>query len=525
MEELKSRITKITDKISEISKTPFDTFDYPHQIKLFDAIIQKQLWCLRTLLFYQLLINATEMMNNEELFNQVYQGSEIKRSFRKDIVANLKNYKLGIFGSITPASDIDIGIQYSGFNDLVGLAYVVSIFEDSFLIFTGKKSLMFDIETYGDLVTFPDVRDKPLAESVGGPECVNVRDAFPFDISAFNYDNFISVLPFVFACILRNYVIAKTTTLNVDAVANIPELVNQFDIADFLKVTADKTGINMFDFLKKGVPSDDQDKMQEKLMNVLAQAKTITIKYMSSSYADSREEYYKLVQTAEDSLLNAKKTYFETKEVNMPNDELVNAVRNVSNALVFREESYTCPATVMHVVRVLQANAANPTKYASIEPSYCKTGINYLTDAYCNIGQYGYLISMFEQLGYIYRFHITYCVSDPPDEKCAAKTKKYMDRFTNAMTLYASVTTLPPPPPLSTPPPPPLSTPSPLSTPPLSTPMDVALTAGRRKRKHPKIHATNKFKKTRKNKKKNKKTRRNKMRVKCTYRKIKHNNK
>ncbi len=529
VEELKSRITKITDQISEISKTPFDTFDYPHQIKLFDAIIQKQLWCLRTLLFYQLLLNATEMMNNEELFNQVYQGYEIKRSFRKDIAANLKNYKLGIFGSITPASDIDIGIQYSGFNDLVGLAYVVSIFEDSFLIFTGKNSLLFDIETYGDLVTFPDVRDQPLAESVGGPECVNVRDVFPFDISAFNYDNFISVLPLVFAGILRNYVIAKKTTLSADAVANITELVNQFDIDDFLKVT-EKTGTNMFDFLKKEVPSDDQAKMQEELTKAIAQAKTITINYMSSSYADSREEYYKLVQTAEASLLAAKKQYFNTETVNMPNDELVNAVKSVSNALVFREESYINPSTVMHVVRVLQANANNPKKYETVEPSYCVT--NRLTDAYCNIGQYGYIISMFEQLGYIYRFHITYCVLDPPGhydaEKCDAKTKKYMDRFKNAMTLYASVRTPPPPTPpqlstsplstspLSTPPPPPLSTPPP---PPLSTPMDVALTAGGRKRKHPKIHATNKFKKTRKNKKKNKKTRRNKMRVKCTYRK------
>ena len=512
VEELKSRITKITDQISEISKTPFDKFDYPHDIKTFDDATQKQLWCLRTLLFYQLLLNVTEMMNNEALFNAVYQGAGINRTFREDIAANLKKYKLGIFGSITPTSDIDIGIQYSGFNDLLGLAYVVSVFEDSFLIFTGKNSLLFDIETYGDLVTFPDVRDQPSEEPVGGPECVNVRDVFPFDISAFNYDNFISVLPPVFAGILRNYVIAKKTILGADAVANITELVNQFDIDDFLKVTAEKTGTNMFDFLKKEVPSDAQGEIQEKLTNVVAQAKDITIKYMSSSYADSREEYYNLVQTAEASLLAAKKQYFNTETVNMPNDELVTAVKNVSNALVFREESYTCPATVMHVVRVLQANAANPTKYASIEPSYCKTGTNHWTDAYCNIGQYGYIISMFEQLGYIYRFHITYCVSDPPDaEKCAAKTKKYMDRFKNAMTLYASVTT--PPPSLSTPP---------LSTPPLSTPQ-IKVTAGGRKRKHTtKFHATNKFKKTCKNKKKNKKTRRNKMRVKCTYRKIKH---
>jgi hypothetical protein len=530
VEELKSRIKTITEQISTISKTPFDQFDYPHQIKAFDDATQKQLWCLRTLLFYQLLLTVTEMMNNEGLFNQVYQGSEIKRSFRKDIVANLKNYKLGIFGSITPASDIDIGIQYSGFNDLIGLAYVVSVFEDSFLIFTGKESLRFDIETYGDLVTFPDVRDKPLAESTGGPECVNIRDVFPFDISAFNIADLISVLPSVFAGILRNYVIAKKSTLNADAVANIPELVNQFNIDDFLKVTADKTGTNMFEFLMKAVPSEDQAKMQEELTNAIAQAKTITVKYMDSSYADSREEYYKLVQTAEESLLNAKKMYFETKEVKMTNDELVNAVKSVSNALIFREESYINPSTVMHVVRVLQANANNPKKYETVEPSYCVT--NRLTDAYCNIGNYGYIISMFEQLGYIYRFHITYCVSDPPGhydaEKCAAKTKKYMDRFKNAMELYkdASVATSPAvtSPAVTSPAvtSPAVTSPAVASlavappAEPLINPMQqsvaIMATAGGRKRKHTtKYNAIKKCKKTRKNK--NKKTRVNKTRV------------
>lgn len=477
VEELKLRIKKITDQMSNISKTPFEQFNYPDQIRTFPVEIQQQLWCLRTLMFYQLLLNATEMMNNEALFNAVYQGSGINRTFKNDVVPNLKNYKLGIFGSITPASDIDIGIQYSGFNELIELAYVVSVFEDSFLIFTGKNSLSFDIETYGDLVTFPDVRDKQFMESNGGIECVNVHDVFPFDISAFSYDNFISVLPYVFAGILRNYIIAKKTTLNADTVANIPELVNQFNVGDFLKETTEKTGINLFDFLKTAVPSDDQAKLQEDLNKAIADAKTIIVKYMDSSYADSREEYYKLVQTAEESLLNAKKTYFQTEQVNMTNDELANAVKSVSNALVFREESYTNPATVMHVVRVLQANANNPTKYATLKPSYCQTNrLHRWTIAYCNIGKYGYIISMLEQLGYIYRFHITYCVSEPAGhydvEKCAAKIKKYRDRFENAMKLYESE----------------LSVPNPVAATntvmPLVIPRTVGVTAGGRKRKH-----------------------------------------
>jgi hypothetical protein len=146
---------------------------------------------------------------------------------------------------------------------------------------------------------------------------------------------------------------------------------------------------------------------------------------------------------------------------------------------------------------------------------------------------------MFEQLGYIYRFHITYCVSDPPGhydaEKCAAKTKKYMDRFKNAMELCkpnpASVVASPAVASLAVASPavasPAVASPA-VASPavaslavappaePLINPMQqsvaIMATAGGRKRKHTtKYNAIKKCKKTRKNK--NKKTRVNKPRV------------
>ena len=94
----------------------------------------------------------------------------------------------------------------------------------------------------------------------------------------------------------------------------------------------------------------------------------------------------------------------------------------------------------MHVVRVMQANSKNPGKYKTLEPSYCLT--NKFGDAYCAIGNYGYLISLFEQLGYIYRFDITYCKPKIYKTKCDAKFNKYADRFKNGLDL------LTPPPPI-----------------------------------------------------------------------------
>jgi hypothetical protein len=176
----------------------------------------------------------------------------------------------------------------------------------------------------------------------------------------------------------------------------------------------------------------DKENMDEELGAAFDQAKAIAISYMEAPYAVKREEYYKLVQTAENSTVQLKTGYFATGKVDIPNDKLTEILMNASNALVYREESYTCFPTVMHVVRVMQAN---PGKYKTLTPSYCLKAENKLGDAYCAIGNYGYLISLFEQLGYIYRFDITYCKPGIDKAKCDAKFKKYADRFKKGLDL------------------------------------------------------------------------------------------
>ena len=92
-------------------------------------------------------------------YNEIYEDTQLF-PYRSDITTDeLKNFKMGIFGSITPTSDIDIGVQYSG-NGLEkpGLSYIVSRFENLFVSLTGKEtgSLAYDIETYADMMTLPN---------------------------------------------------------------------------------------------------------------------------------------------------------------------------------------------------------------------------------------------------------------------------------------------------------------------------------------------------------------------------------
>ena len=413
--ELQKQLKIITDRISDIAGKAITEFDYPHDISKYDKEKQKKLWCLRTLLFYQLLISVTEMMKNKILFGEVYDFSTQNkltpsRTFREDIIPELNNYKMGIFGSISPTSDIDIGIQYSGQAKIVGLAHVVAVFEDSFIIFTGINSLHFDIETYADMMTFPDVTNSE-------------GDVFYLDSSHLTETDFEQLLPYVEASVLRNYVTAQ---IDLGSGEDVISILKTFNYEDFFKETQ--------------IPKSVLQKYLKltKLKELTEEAKSIIISYMSSSYDDAREKYYDLVEIAEISIEKIREEYFNTRQVKMSNEQIVTIMINICKALVYRAESYTSAPTVMHVVRVLQANANNPDKYKSLEPAYCVT--NKLTDAYCNIGPYGYIISLLEQMGYMYRFFITYCDNKNDHynaEKCKTKKEKYKKRFDNGVSLIS----------------------------------------------------------------------------------------
>ncbi len=442
---LKQKIIAILDDNNSYTdashKVTYDNFDYSHHVKYFKLDAQQRLWILRTYVFYQLMIFATKIMSFQKLFGELYP-SNYARVWRSDVVPELKNYKMGIFGSLTPTSDIDVGIAYTGFTKLTALSYVVSIVEDMFLIFMGKSSLQLDIEPYADMYVLPNPKTTSEDDSL----------IFYLDTTEFLPEDNEKILPYVGASILRNYVTAQKDLHTTDDTNSI---INNFKWNDAFAYFNDQspdainfynnaTGHSSNNTVFNSDVFDDAPFVLEP-MPWQGEAKNMILDYMTKEYKSAREAYYKLVQTAEESIIPIKQNIFPQLQVSKDNkitkDMVINAMQKISHALVFRAESYTCAPTIMHVVRILQLDKLKKQldpKYETITPEWCETNTGKInTTPICKIGLYGYLMSMFEQLGYMYRFHLTYCIGDHQDpKKCDAKIKKYKERLENAVDLY-----------------------------------------------------------------------------------------
>jgi hypothetical protein len=170
---------------------------YVAKISEIASKLQNQLWVARTYLVYQIFIFLTLSIGSPELYSSIYTDNA-RFPFRADVVELLLFIKLGIFGSLTPTSDVDIGFQYSGrnLNYKPCLAYIVSRFECLFLIFTGKSCLDFDVESYADMITVPNYD----ADSKTNP------DLFYLDSSKLPWDDKTAsaLLPMAFNSIIRN---------------------------------------------------------------------------------------------------------------------------------------------------------------------------------------------------------------------------------------------------------------------------------------------------------------------------------
>lgn len=411
-EQMQVIITRIITFIEDKLKTG----TYVSQISHIEQPDQNQLWLARTYLFYQLLIFATVTFKNEKLYTGVYTDI-VQFPYRGDIVNNdnneLGNFKMGIFGSMSPTSDIDIGIQYSG-NTLVtpALAYIVSRFENLFLIFTGNSSLDFDIETYADMMTIPN----PNKEDALHP------DYFYLDASKFEQEHFVRMLQCAGNSIVRNILLAyadlkikpdlSTITFN-NAIKAVPQL-QQF--TENLTDPTIQTLLNNTTWFEK--------------------SKREVAAFLGLDYNAQRYEYYKKVEVAEQL------KYKSLQQSPLTTDQICNIMVAIGDALTYRMESYTCAPTVIHVVRILQAAKETVAKYITLIPAtHCTDGNEHL-DPFCTIGSYGYILSILEQIGYMYRFHLTYCQTNNDHydtTKCQKKINKYFERYNNALVLLENV--------------------------------------------------------------------------------------
>jgi hypothetical protein len=320
---------------------------------------------------------------------------------------------------------------------------VVSIVEDMFLIFMEKTSLQLDIEPYADMYVLPNPKTTSEDDSL----------IFYLDTTEFSSDDNETILPYVGASILRNYVTAQKD-LHPDHDTNI--IINDFKWNDAFVYFNDQSpdAINFYNNTRPSTNTNNSvddnavftnENQVVETASWQEEAKNMIIDYMTKEYKSAREAYYKLVQTAEESIIPIKQNIFPQLQVSPDNkiskDMVINAMQKISHALVFRAESYTCAPTIMHVVRILQLDKLKKQldpKYETITPEWCETNTGKInTTPICKIGLYGYLMSMFEQLGYMYRFHLTYCIGDHKDpKKCDAKIQKYKERLDNAVMLY-----------------------------------------------------------------------------------------
>jgi hypothetical protein len=452
-----SRFDDFTSKISELNPTVDDNVKYVGIISTLSLSDQQIKWILRTYLVYQLLIILTLSLTEPQLYNAIFTNAGSLGSteiftlaFRTDVRPRLVDIKLGIFGSLTPTSDIDIGFQYSGSSEgyTPCLAYVVSRFELLFKIFTGKTCLDYDVESYADMITVPNPDESSKAE---------YPDLFYIDSSKLDWDlenTKRELLPIAFNSIVRNAMIAEISDSEItlsNVLSQFPE--NTREVV--LNLKDDSVAVAAFETSKATVRT-----------------------FLDMPYEQQIQAYYDKVVVAENlkvSTLTGKNTIDDLKTLTP--DQIISLMKAIGDALTLRMESYTCSPTVVHVVRVLQAaqniaqniaqnaaqNAANrllekirqsptvnesnnvpsnnlPGKYETTAPrDLCS--INKLQTAKCVVGLTGFILSALEQLGYMYRFHKVYCSegsegsegnSHKDDAKCKKKIDKYENRLLHA---------------------------------------------------------------------------------------------
>jgi len=411
-----------------LTNEQWEYFEYSRDVpKLLNAgasDLVNTLWGLRHALCYQLLIYT------------YYQSQE------KYTVEDVNLFKLGIFGSLTPTSDIDIGVQYSKKTQRkVGIiADVIRTFEDAFISLTQKYSLAYDIEPYASI--------EFLDDDEGG--------LFYCDSTDFDNNDLMQIMPAIGASIIRNVVqssidVCPKTYPDIrryksqqhhtgGTIDTITALINTFTFNDITKyfITTVKDSLNAALLqIDKTQLQTNVDYISRMLTNPkwLPDAKVLAIKYMTKPYNDSRNLYYSNIETAEALLANESFFLFD-RGASIEKSVRVALMKQNAEALVFRAESYVSPSTVMHIVRVLQAGE-------KLEPSpSCKNLLVKKSKAQCAIGTYGYIMSCMEQIGYLYRFNKTYCENNktPCEEnshkdpiKCKSKFDKYFPRLVDGL--------------------------------------------------------------------------------------------
>ena len=485
-----SAVKAIYAKIQEIQSNRKESYYITVHSDSTNAANKNQLWVWRTYLLYSILILTCDIIKNEATFKE-YQNlpkdpiqsnavdNEIftidySTVWNAQISQQIQHFKIGIFGSMTVTSDIDIGLQYCNPNAdefVAGLAYIIKIVEDLFIICTSCKSLDFDIELYGNIIFMADL-----------PKCTDIyyldtTKLDPNESTGTHLGYYTKLLQKAFVSILRNYyvddqampvVADKTQT---DPNTNITRIQSEI-----LEKASDAihwyyNSINHTDYTPDKIPINHSyldAALMQSIKNILGDVRTskiwenafaefIDYKYNSlsggveNSYDDKRKQYYKALSEGDAGRQAVYKKVINNTPISL--DETIECIIFEARTQSKREESYLLAPTIMHVVRTLQkkesevkSNVPDEIQVADAVVRYqtstveCNTENPLINDAKCNIGKYGYYLSILEQLGYMIRFYKHYCIGDHANKTdCFKKLKKYGERFSDALTVIQSL--------------------------------------------------------------------------------------
>ena len=353
--------------------------EYKHVIKSHKDINHKmKLWITRNYVFYRIV-------------DCVYLKFKDK----------LDDYSLNIFGSVTPESDIDIGIACNITDPKLSMSEIIKFFEDQFKLLN-CTSLDLDIEMYAD---FNNLVDTTKLSNVVEP---------------------IKLMPYIGAGILRNAVMGETEKLEHDQTEKLEH--KEINNAYFTSFVQD------YDFdlilnndIVKVCLTDTYFAKFKNDMSWQEEAKNYYLEYHNKTNDARNAHYYKLVDAAQLSISNSKTDIYTT-------------INNLAMCNVYREESLISIFSVLHVVKLIQDEKIIGAVTGLDE---CKTNHKITI---CYINKYGYFISLLEQVGYINRWHKVYCECSTNNvcpieyiEKCKKKFDKYNFRAIDALLKLKSI--------------------------------------------------------------------------------------
>ena len=358
-------------------------------------------WITRTKLFYHMMTCLSRMIYDVEFRSTVY-GKPTPPYTPPEGKLVESHYKLGIFGSMNANSDIDVGVTYIGGKGGTNrVADVVKMFEDMSLILLGVTTLQLDIEMYAGMVTIQcdSEGDDPKPEDRFFVNMTKLGD-----ISNFWKDDMKSVRVLILTSILRSMAIGKkesgdpTDPIDISgtSLGNIWTQFNAISKYDDAKAIIEP-------YFKQFTDSE------------LKEAKTKLAQYIvwlgaaatnaSSSYNILRDKYYAAVRIASETIGKIECGAEPTRA------NVIQYITETAESDLWRAESYMMAPTVVHVVRIMQSGREETH-------TACKYPTTYPVYATCSQTPLGYMISAFEQMGYIIRFN-------------GAK-EKYIERFADA---------------------------------------------------------------------------------------------